>query len=155
MIRPDVSPESCPIERDIIKTLLPHREPILLVDRVVSFDESKIRTEIILSDHKELFKGHFPDRAILPGIYMIEMAAQAGALLISLSQGMPDGKFIAFSGVDKVKFRRPVQPDDTIGVEVEIVKIRGPFYKFSGKVSVGEAVAATLEFSASQMAFDN
>ena len=153
-MRPDVSPESCPIERDVIKTFLPHRDPILLVDRVLSFDEAKITTEIVLSDHKELFKGHFPDRAILPGVYMIEMAAQAGALLISLSQGLDDDKFIAFSGVDKVKFRRPVQPADTIRVKVEIVKIRGPFYKFSRKVSVGEAITASLEFSASQMAFD-
>ena len=153
-MRPDVTQESCPIEREVIKTFLPHRDPILLVDRVLSFDESKITTEIVLGDHRELFQGHFPDRAILPGIYMIEMAAQAGALLISLSKGLEVGKFIAFSGVDKVKFRRPVQPDDTIRVDVEIVKIRGPFYKFSGTVSVGEALTASLEFSASQMTFD-
>jgi len=155
MMRPDITPKSCPIERDVIKNFLPHRDPILLVDRVLAFGETKITTEIVLSAHKELFTGHFPDRAILPGIYMIEMAAQAGALLVSLSKGLDANKFIAFSGVDKVKFRRPVQPDDTIRVEVEIVKIRGPFYKFAGKVSVGEAVTATLEFSASQMAFDN
>lgn len=153
-MRPEINPNSCPIERDVIKDFLPHRDPILLVDRVLNFDEKRITTEITLSDHMELFTGHFPDRAILPGVYMIEMAAQAGALLVSLSKGLDRDKFIAFSGVDKVKFRRPVQPSDIIRVNVEIVKIRGPFYKFSGKVSVEETVTASLEFSASQMAFD-
>ena len=151
----DIQPDSCPLGRELIKTILPHREPILLVDRVLTFNEARITTEIELGQHPELFQGHFPDRAILPGIYMIEMAAQAGALLVSLSLGIDDNKFIAFSGVDKVKFRRPVKPGDIIRVDVEIVKVRGPFYKFAGKVFVGEEVTTSLEFSASQMSFKN
>ena len=69
--------------------------------------------------------------------------------------GIDDNKLIAFSGVDKVKFRRPVKPGDIIRVDVEIVKVRGPFYKFAGKVFVGEEVTTSLEFSASQMSFKN
>lgn len=150
----DITSDMCPIGRDIIKQYLPHREPILLVDHVLSFDKTNITTEITLSAHMELFEGHFPDRAILPGIYMIEMAAQAGALLVSMSHGLDSQKFIAFSGVDKVKFRRPVKPDGIIRVDVEIVKIRGPFYKFTGKLRVEGDVVASLDFSASEMNFN-
>lgn len=148
------NPKACPFGRDIIKTLLPHREPILLIDRVISYDQQQISAQTDLSNHKGLFKGHFPDRSILPGIYMIEMAAQSGALLVALSAGLDADKFIAFSGVDKVKFRSPVKPDDIIRVDVEIVKVRGPFYKFSGKAFVGEALVMSLDFAAAQMTFD-
>ena len=149
-----INPDACPLGRAVIQEYLPHRAPILLVDSVLNFNPDRITTEIDLKNHANLFDGHFPDRAILPGIYMIEMAAQAGALLVSLSKGLDSDKFIAFSGVDKVKFRRPVQPADIIRVEVEIVKIRGPFYKFSAKVFVEEAIAASLEFAATQMTFE-
>ena len=149
----DIKPEDCPLNRDCIETLLPHRAPILLVDRVASFDDDKITTEVGLSAHPNLFTGHFPDRAILPGIYMIEMAAQAGALLVNLSDGVKDGYFIGFAGVDNVKFKSPVKPDDTIRVQVEIVKRRGPLYKFKGRVTVDEKLAVSLDFTASLMTF--
>lgn len=150
-MEPDITSDMCPLGRDIIKQYLPHRKPILLVDDVLYFDKTNITTQITLSTHIGLFEGHFPDRAILPGVYMIEMAAQAGALLVALSYGLGAQKFIAFSGVDKVKFRRPVKPDDIIRVDVEIVKVRGPFYKFTGKLRVESEVVASLDFSATQM----
>ena len=143
----------CPIGRDAVKDYLPHREPILLVDRVVDYTENNITTEIDLSDHKGLFEGHFPERAILPGVYMIEMAAQAGALLVALNHGNLGEKFLAFSGVDKVKFRRPVKPNEIIRVEVELVNIRRTFYKFSGILHVGNEKAMILDFSAAMMEF--
>lgn len=153
MVVDNFKPEDCPLNRDAIKLLLPHRAPILLVDRVISYGDDQILTELNLSDHMNLFKGHFPDRAILPGIYMIEMAAQAGALLVSLSDGIDDSHFIGFAGVDNVKFKRPVQPDDSLRVNIEIVKRRGPLYKFKGRVTVADKLTVSLEFTASLMKY--
>jgi len=147
-------PNDCPFGHDVISQYLPHRDPINLVDRVESFSDVKITTRVNLSEHESLFAGHFPDRAILPGIYMIEMAAQAGALLVALNDGFEDGKFLGFSGVDNVKFRTPAQPHDSLQIEVELVKIRLPFYKFTGKVTLGNKTAASLDFTASLMNFN-
>lgn len=84
---------------------------------------------------------------------MIEMAAQSGALLISLTSGLQAGKFIGFSGVDNVKFRTAVKPNDILNIDVELTRIRLPFYKFKGKVSVSGKTAITLDFSAALMDF--
>lgn len=146
--------KDCPLGQDVISHYLPHRDPILLVDRIMSFNDTQITTEVDLSLHETLFKGHFPDRAILPGMYMIEMAAQAGSLLISLSGGVEQGKFIGFSGVDNVKFRTAVVPDDILQIDVKLVKIRLPFYKFTGKVRVRDKTAISLDFSAALMNFN-
>jgi 3-hydroxyacyl-[acyl-carrier-protein] dehydratase len=147
-------PEDCPFGRDVIEHYLPHRDPIRLVDRVISFNETSITTEVDLAQHHSLFQGHFPGRAILPGIYMIEMAAQAGALLAALNDGFEDGKFIGFSGVDNVKFRVPVKPNEILQVHVDLVKIRLPFYKFKGKVQIKGKAAVSLDFTASLMNFN-
>jgi len=147
-------PSDCPFGQEVISHFLPHRDPINLVDRVESFSDRKITTTLNLDNHKSLFAGHFPDQAILPGIYMIEMAAQAGALLVALNDGVESGKFLGFSGVDSVKFRAPARPQDSLLIEVELVKIRLPFYKFTGKVNLGDKRAASLDFTASLMSFN-
>jgi len=149
-----ITPNDCPLNIDIIEQFLPHRDPIRLVDSVITFDEKHITTEVDLSGHKNLFQGHFPHRAILAGVYMIEMAAQAGALLTALTDGFEDGKFIGFSGVDNVKFRTPVNPGDILRIDVECVKIRLPFYKFKGIVKSGDKTAVSLDFTASLMKFN-
>jgi len=89
----------------------------------------------------------------MPGVLIIETVAQAGALLVSLTRGLSDDKFIAFSNVDAVKFRRPVNPGEIIVVDVEIERIRLPFYKFTGIATVGGKVAATLKFAAAEMLY--
>ena len=149
----NIKPDNCPLNRATIKQLLPHRDPILLVDRVISFSDENIITELNSSDHNNLFNGHFPDRAILPGIYMIEMAAQSGALLVGLNDSIDDDRFIGFAGVDNVKFKRPVQPDEILRAHVEIVKRRGPLYKFKGRVTVNDNLTVSLEFTASLMKY--
>ena len=144
---------SLPLDRDLIKDYLPHRDPMLFVDRVIALDEDRIIIESDVDADAAYFKGHFPGMPIMPGVLIIETVAQAGALLISLSKGLSDDKFIAFSNVDAVKFRRPVKPGDMITVEVNIEKIRLPFYKFSGTAKVEGQVAATLKFAATQMQY--
>lgn len=142
---------SLPISQDKIKTYLPHRDPMLFLDRVIALSEDEITTESDISPNAEYFKGHFPDLPIMPGVLIIETVAQAGALLVALSKGLDEGKFIAFTHVDEVRFRKPVYPNETIRVDVKIERIRGPFYKFSGKAMCGDATVATLKFAAAQM----
>ena len=94
-----------PLKQDYIKDYLPHRDPMLFVDRVVSLTETSITIESDVQGDAEFFKGHFPQMPIMPGVLIIETVAQAGALLVSLTRELSDEKFIAFSNVDAVKFR--------------------------------------------------
>lgn len=143
-----------PIERDIIKAYLPHRDPMLFIDRVLSANETSIIAESYIKADAPHFKGHFPDLPILPGVMVIETVAQAGALIVSLSTGLEEGTFIAFSGVEQAKFRRPVYPGEILLIKARIEKERRGFYKFSGEALVDNVVAGQLLFSATQMAFD-
>lgn len=142
-----------PLDRDYVKDFLPHRDPMLFVDRVIALDENSITIECDVDPEAEYFKGHFPGMPIMPGVLIVETVAQAGALLVSLTRGLTDDKFIAFSNVDAVKFRRPVEPGEMITVEVEIEKIRLPFYKFTGTAKVDGKVAASLKFAAAEMSY--
>ena len=142
-----------PLDRDYVKDFLPHRDPMLFVDRVIALDENTITIESDVDPEAKYFKGHFPDMPIMPGVLIVETVAQAGALLVSLTRGLTDDKFIAFSNVDAVKFRRPVEPGEMMTVEVEIEKIRLPFYKFKGIAKVDGKVAASLKFAAAEMSY--
>lgn len=144
-----------PLTRPYIADYLPHRDPMLFVDRVTELTDDAIRIESDVKAEADYFKGHFPNMPIMPGVLIIETVAQAGALLVSLTRGLSNDKFIAFSNVDAVKFRRPVNPGETITVDVKIDKVRLPFYKFSGVATVGGKVAATLKFAAAEMNYES
>lgn len=148
-----LSIHSLPLNQTDIKEYLPHRDPMLFIDRVTDLDENSIRIESDVKADASFFEGHFPDMPIMPGVLIIETVAQAGALLVSLTRGLSDDKFIAFSNVDAVKFRRPVNPGETIIVDVMIDKVRLPFYKFSGTAKVDGTVAATMKFAAAEMQY--
>ena len=113
-----------------------------------SLSENNITIESDVNADADYFKGHFPNMPVMPGVLIIETVAQAGALLISLTRGLSEDKFIAFSNVDAVKFRRPVTPNDTLTVDVSVEKIRLQFYKFTGKATVNGKIVATLKFAA-------
>jgi len=142
-----------PLNREYVKDYLPHRDPMLFIDRVTALDENTITIESDIDLDAAYFKGHFPGMPIMPGVLIVETVAQAGALLVSLTRGLSDDKFIAFSNVDAVKFRRPVEPGETLIVEVEIEKVRLPFYKFKGIAKVEGKVAASLKFAAAEMSY--
>ena len=142
-----------PLDRDYVKDYLPHRDPMLFIDRVISLEENAISIESDVDPEAAYFKGHFPGMPIMPGVLIIETVAQAGALLVSLTRGLTDNKFIAFSNVDAVKFRRPVEPGEMLTIDVEIEKVRLPFYKFTGIAKVDGKVAATLKFAAAEMSY--
>lgn len=146
---------SLPLGRAYIKDYLPHRDPMLFIDRVTGLEETKILIESDVKEDAAYFAGHFPGMPIMPGVLIIETVAQAGALLVSLTKGLAEDKFIAFSNVDAVKFRRPVKPGEIITVEVKLEKVRLPFYKFSGTAKVNGKIAATLKFGATEMQYES
>lgn len=137
-----------PMYRDQITEILPHRDPMLFIDRVVSLEEGVLNAESDIKPDAPVFQGHFPNLPILPGVLVIETVAQAGAILAALTCDIEDGKVLALTNVENVKFRRSVYPNETMRVEVTIVKARGRFYKFKGAVYVGEALVAEPVFSA-------
>lgn len=145
---------SLPIEKDGVAKLLPHAPPALLVDRVTAFDGTTIAAQVYVDPAWTLFHGHFPERPILPGVILVEMIAQTGALIGTLGELVPAGTFLAFTGIEKAKFRRPVLPGETIDLHARLDLNRRGFFKFSGGAKVGGKVAADVQFTAAQMSFD-
>lgn len=143
-----------PLERDAVSALLPHAPPALLVDRVLSFDGKTTHAQVDVSPDWDVFRGHFPDRPILPGVLMIEMVAQTGALIGVLGDMVDKGDFLAFTGIDKARFRRPVVPGDTLDLHAELLDVRRNIYRFKGMAVCDGARALTVEFLASPLTFD-
>ncbi len=122
------------LNQEQIKEIIPHRDPFLLIDEVLEL-EPGVRVVAIkhLKEDEDWFRGHFPEHPVQPGVLMIEMLAQAGAVC-ALSLPENKGKLAMFAGIDKARFKREVRPGDTLRLEVEIIKNRGA-------VGVGKAVA--------------
>jgi beta-hydroxyacyl-ACP dehydratase FabZ len=137
------------IER--IMALLPHRYPFLLIDRVVSLDPGTRITalkNVTMNEH--FFQGHFPGKPIMPGVLIVEAMAQAGGVLaLSSQEKAKPGSIIFFTGIDRVRFRRPVVPGDRIIFEVEILKMRSKMAKMAGKAFVDDTLSAEGELMAS------
>lgn len=126
-----------------ILKLLPHRYPFLMIDKVVSFDESGEKAKIVciknVTFNEPFFMGHFPGDPVMPGVMQCEAMAQAGCLLVYLKHpAESEGKRPAYMGVDACRFRRPVRPGDTLRIEVELDRFRRGMVNFSGKVYVGD-----------------
>jgi len=111
---------------DIMK-ILPHRYPMLLIDRVLELDEGNQRIVGLknVTINEPFFQGHFPGHPIMPGVLIIEAMAQVGGMLLMGSIGEPESKVVYFMSLDNVKFRRPVKPGDQIRFELDITQIRG------------------------------
>jgi 3-hydroxyacyl-[acyl-carrier-protein] dehydratase len=131
-----------------IRQALPHRYPFLLVDRILEVSEDGKRAVAIknVTANEPFFQGHFPDNAIMPGVLIVEALAQAGgaALLGSLGR---EGKLAMLAGLDGFRFRRPVVPGDTLRLEVELTKMRGPIGKVKARALVDGEVAAEGEIT--------
>ena len=126
------------MEQAEIQTLLPHRYPFLLVDRIKELEPNRRIIGIKnVTINEPFFPGHFPGRPVMPGVLIIEAMAQAGGVLVFKSGG-PSGKPVVYmTGIDEAKFRRPVVPGDQLRFEVEVLKKRPPFWKMQGKAFVG------------------
>ena len=141
-----------PIDYDIHKILkaLPHRYPLLLVDRVKSLElGERIHAVKAVSINEEFFQGHFPGAPIMPGVLQIEAMAQAAAILgIETLELAGTGKLVLFMGIDSAKFRAPVMPGVLLDMHVEFVQKRSRIYKFKGKASVEGKTTCDVEFTA-------
>lgn len=139
-----------PFELPKILELLPHRYPFLLVDRILSIEPKKRIVGIKnVTFNEPFFQGHFPGHPIMPGVLIVEAMAQVGGVLGFLSQSEAEpGSLIYFTGMDRVRFRRPVVPGDQIVFEIEFLKIRSRMVKMAGKAMVDGNLAAEAELMA-------
>jgi 3-hydroxyacyl-[acyl-carrier-protein] dehydratase len=131
-----------------ILKLLPHRYPILLVDRVLSIEKGKtIRAVKNVTINEPFFTGHFPHRPVMPGVLMLEAMAQAAALLSFDMLGVtPDDKTVYyFAGIDGARFKRPVEPGDQLVMDVSLERSKAGIFKFKGITRVGEETACEAE----------
>lgn len=131
-----------------IKKLLPHRYPILLVDRVLDYEPGKrISALKNVSANEEFFNGHFPHKPVMPGVLMIEALAQTAALLSFKSMGIkPDeSSVVYFVGIDNARFKRPVGPGDQLKMDVEILRNARGIWKYKAVGSVDGQVALEAE----------
>lgn len=137
---------------DIHKILkaLPHRYPLLLVDRVRSIElGERIHAVKAVSFNEEFFQGHFPGAPIMPGVLQIEALAQAAAILgIETLELAGTGKLVFFMGIEGAKFRSPVTPGCLLDLEVEFLQKRSRVYKFKGRASVEGKTTTECEFTA-------
>ena len=140
-----------PLNRDAVMAVIPHRDPMLFIDQVLAFDDTALKAKTFVDPTWPVFKGHFPEFPIMPGVLLIETIAQAGSLILGLNGQVPEGEFIGFTGVEAAKFRRAVKPNDWLDIGVVLVKARRGFFKFEGKVTVGGELAAEVKFAAAQM----
>ncbi|MEL7444472.1 MAG: 3-hydroxyacyl-ACP dehydratase FabZ [Pseudomonadota bacterium] len=140
------------VDYDIHKILraLPHRYPLLLVDRVKSIDlGERIHAVKAVSMNEEFFQGHFPGAPIMPGVLQIEALAQAAAILgIETLELAGTGKLVIFMGIENAKFRAQVTPGCLLDLEVEFVQKRSRVYKFKGKASVEGKTSCEVDFTA-------
>ncbi|HEY6140161.1 MAG TPA: 3-hydroxyacyl-ACP dehydratase FabZ [Thermoanaerobaculia bacterium] len=130
---------------DILK-ILPHRYPMLLVDRVVEIDDGKRIVGIKnVTANEQFFQGHFPGAPVMPGVLIVEAMAQCSAVLILRDIPDRDEKLFLFGGVDKARFRKPVIPGDQLRMECEVLQRRSNTVKVKGTATVDGNVVAEAE----------
>lgn len=131
-----------------ILKLLPHRYPILLVDRVLELDKGKsIKALKNVTINEPFFTGHFPHRPVMPGVLMLEAMAQTAALLSFATLDVtPDDKTVYyFAGIDGARFKRPVEPGDQLVMDVTLERMKAGIFKFKGQARVGQELACEAE----------
>ena len=144
--------EGKPARLDRLLSYLPHRYPFLLVDRVLEVGEGRARTLKNVTLNEPFFVGHFPGHPVMPGVLILEALAQSAALLALAELKSEGPRMFVLTGVDKVRFRRPVLPGDQINMEVRLIRYRRPLWKVNGEARVGGDIAAEAEISAMEIA---
>ena len=135
-----------------ILEILPHRYPLLLVDRILSLEEGKRIVGIKnVTFNEPFFQGHFPGYPIMPRVLIVEAMAQVGAVLMLGSMPDRENKLVYFAGIDGAKFRRPVVPGDQLRFEVTVLKARARTARLRGEAYVGDDLAAEAELLSSMV----
>ena len=139
------------IDRKIIESLLPHREPMLLIDKLIKIEHLKSATAIMYVKEKGFYvQGHFPGQPVMPGVLIIEAFGQAAAALTAygIDPKEYDNKLVYLMGVDKARFRSPVIPDCELHLEIEAIRSHGRVWKYKGIAKVDGKRMADAEWSA-------
>ncbi|HKL12907.1 MAG TPA: 3-hydroxyacyl-ACP dehydratase FabZ [Halanaerobiales bacterium] len=126
-----------------ILDILPHRYPLLLVDKILELQEGeKVVGLKNVTYNENFFQGHYPEKPIMPGVLIVEALAQTGGFLMLTSSNKDTETLPYFAGIDKAKFRKPVQPGDQLKLVCEVIKLKGRVAKVKGEAYVGEDLVA-------------
>ena len=142
-------PLTLPLGRTEIESILPHREPFLLLDEVLELEPgARVVARKTVREDEWYFPGHFPGRPVMPGVLIVEAMAQAGAVAV-LSEDENRGRLALFAGIDGVRFKRIVEPGDQLELTCELEAVRGPIGRGRASARVGGDLAArgTLTFA--------
>jgi len=133
-----------------IQSIIPHRYPMLLIDRVLELEPLKKIVAIKnVTMNEQIFQGHFPGAPVFPGVCIIEAMAQAGAVLLFREVPDRDSKLLYFTGIEEAKFRKPVQPGDQLRIEVSVIKYKMGYAKLRAEAYVdGKLVTEAVISSA-------
>ena len=134
-----------------ILELLPHRYPFLLIDRVLELEKGRVVTLKNVTFNEPYFTGHFPGLPVMPGVLILEAMAQSAAVLALIEVDADPAPLFMLTGVDKVRFRRPVIPGDQLKVEVKILKHHRPLWRMAAQAQVDGENAAAAELSAMEV----
>ncbi len=145
-----LEPGKTTLEVDELMQLLPHRYPMLMIDRLVEIKPGDSAIGIKSVSYGEpFFQGHFPQKPVMPGVMIVEAMAQVAAAFTGYTEGLDtEGKIVLFMGVDKARFRKPVVPGDQLRIKVGTLHRRPPVWKFVGDASVDGKRVAEAQFSA-------
>lgn len=146
---------ACLMDIEAIREYLPHRYPFLLVDRVTELEVGKyIRGYKNISCNEPFFQGHFPNKAIMPGVLILEAMAQVGGILgfKTMNKKPSEGTMYLFVGSDNIRFKRPVVPGDQLWLEAEVVAEKRGIWKFACTAKVNGDLAATAEILVAEKA---
>ncbi len=135
------------MDRQDIYNAIPHREPFLLVDEIVEWNDANIRCTKKFTGQEEFFAGHYPGSPLVPGVLLCEAAMQAGAILLSRHLGAKPGHMPVATRINDVRFKRIVRPGETIVLDVELTERLADAFFLKAKVSVDGKVAVRFEFA--------
>jgi beta-hydroxyacyl-ACP dehydratase FabZ len=137
------------MDREEIKEYLPHREPLLLVDRILEMEKGqRVVAERDVKDDEPWFEGHFPGYPVFPGVLIVEAMAQAAGVLAFWTEGSKGEAAAYFTSIDKVRFRKPVVPGETLRLELDLIRRRGKLWRFKGHAYVDGQLVAEGEVQA-------
>lgn len=144
-----IKKEGVVFDIEAIEKILPHRYPMLLVDKIIHLEmEKKVVGVKSVTYNEQFFQGHFPGKPVMPGVLIIEALAQIGGLLILNDEVNPADKLVFFMGIDKAKFRRQVVPGDQLILEAEVIQKKSKIMKFKGRAYVDNNLVAEAELMA-------
>jgi 3-hydroxyacyl-[acyl-carrier-protein] dehydratase len=144
------APGGTALDVEQIKKLLPHRAPMLMVERLTDIVKMESATGWkAVSANEPYFQGHFPDYAVMPGVLIVEAMAQTAGAVVMHSLGVEREKSVVyFMTIEKARFRKPVHPGNMLRMPVKALRRRGPVWRFAGQAFVGDTLCAEAEFSA-------